>query len=185
MFRYLKNRFVQIDDFKCTVPQFLQLEPNADFGNIDEIYYAHDKQYQITNNNQTGYINPNIETYIANKQFYIDQLAIINTPTPPTLEEVKQQKITQIKAECQRRIYKDYPDYKQRNLIADGVELIALYPVKADRPPEVVTKLEEYQTYKKKVDALRDKSNKFENSLDNLSLDELQQLDITNDEHWN
>jgi hypothetical protein len=106
MFRYLKNNFIAIDNnFKCTVAEFLQLEPNANFDGIDEIYYSNDKKYQIVNGNQTGYYNTNINTYIANKQDYIDTLAEWNAPTPPTLEEVKQSKIQEIKAECVNRVF--------------------------------------------------------------------------------
>lgn len=97
MFRYLKNNFIAIDnDFKCTVAEFLQLEPNANFDGIDEIYYSNDRKYQIVNGNQTGYYNTDIDTYIANKQDYIDTLAEWNAPTPPTLEEVKQSKLAEL-----------------------------------------------------------------------------------------
>jgi len=107
-----------------------------------------------------------------------------------TLSELKDIKIAEIKAEAGNRIIEIYPEWRQRNHMAEVIdiqnkELVALkanttYTPSAD---EVAT-ITAAQTAKNEVFAIRAKSDQLEASLDSMTLEELEAFDPTNDSNW-
>jgi len=107
-----------------------------------------------------------------------------------TLSELKDIKIAEIKAEAGNRIIEIYPEWRQRNHMAEVIdiqnkELVALkanttYTPSAD---EVAT-ITAAQTAKNQVFAIRAKSDQLEASLDSMTLAELEAFDPTNDSNW-
>lgn len=109
---------------------------------------------------------------------------------PSGISFEKNNKITLIKTEAGRRIVKAYPSHKQINhmkavILIQNKELIAL---KANSTytltSEELATMSAAATCNSAVDAIRDKSNELEASLDSMTLAQLEAFDPTNDSNW-
>jgi hypothetical protein len=88
------------------------------------------------------------------------------------------QKISQIKNECKRRIEDKYPDWMQRsislNMAIKVSDLTDLQKKYKDMHPDYVKHSEE----------LINSSNKLEEKLSKLNINQLQKFDVADDKNW-
>lgn len=99
--------------------------------------------------------------------------------------------ISTIKLEAYRRITEAYPEYKQRNLNGavseiQNKEVIALKAGAGNYTPTEaeMTSLRAAKACKEFVDGLRAKSNELESSLDEMTEEQLNAFNPSEDSHW-
>ncbi|MBF0453622.1 MAG: hypothetical protein HQL72_02255 [Magnetococcales bacterium] len=98
---------------------------------------------------------------------------LVRDMTAEEISSLENSKITAIKGEAGRRITARFPDWKQRNLIARGLELTRIGD--ANLTPEQSAEFQEIQSAWAWVESVRTKSGELEKSLPD---------DFTADHHW-
>jgi hypothetical protein len=122
-------------------------------------------------------LNPiNEFSTVLEKQFFLDQLVA--------------NRITSIKQEAARRINNEYPMWRQSNIQGEAITILCREQEQKAIDPsysiseEDKTVLREADSVKSGIAHLQERSNALEESLTQLSLEELEALDVTNDSHW-
>jgi len=103
-------------------------------------------------------------------------------PPEPTLEELKTSKTFSIKAEAGRRITQIIPEWKQRNLTAQASQLAE--KGRFNWSTSEASSWDAGVALWEQVKIVRDKSNVLENSLEEMSLEELKTFDVSLDGVW-
>jgi len=114
----------------------------------------------------------------------------IEVVTVKTIDEIRAEKIVEIKYVAGKKIVTAYPEWRQRNHMAAVVdiqnkELIALkanttYTLSADELAIVAAA----QAAKTEIFNIRAKSDELEASLDTMTQEQLEAFDATNDSNW-
>lgn len=122
-------------------------------------------------------LNPITEfSTILEKQFFIEQLVSNHTMC--------------IKEEAARRINSQYPLWKQSNIQGQAIDILCFeQQQKAIDPSYRISEqdksvLREAKRIKSSIAYLQEKSNALEASLTQLSIEELEALDVTEDSGW-
>ena len=122
-------------------------------------------------------LNPITEfSAILEKQFFIT--------------EIQQQHVQCIKQEAARRITDQYPLWKQSNIQGQAIDILCHEQEQKAIDPsysisgEYKTVLREAKNIKSGIAYLQERSNILEASLSQLSLEELEALDVTDDSVW-
>lgn len=122
-------------------------------------------------------LNPITEfSTVLEKQFFIEQLVSNHTMC--------------IKEEAARRINSQYPLWKQSNIQGQAIDILCFeQQQKAIDPSYRISEqdksvLREAKRIKSSIAYLQEKSNALEASLTQLSIEELEALDVTEDSGW-
>lgn len=122
-------------------------------------------------------LNPITEfSTVLEKQFFIEQLVSNHTMC--------------IKQEAARRINSQYPLWKQSNIQGQAIDILCFeQQQKAIDPSYRISEqdksvLREAKRIKSSIAYLQEKSNALEASLTQLSIEELEALDVTEDSGW-
>lgn len=103
---------------------------------------------------------------------------------------IKADKIQQIKDEAHKRIVANYPEYKQRNMLADSIEAVSQYNISRELNPNYTMSADDkvmiaqYQAVLSYTRGIRTKSNEIEATLDAMTYEQLKAFDPTDDAHW-
>jgi len=102
--------------------------------------------------------------------------AIVERDDADKIAEVKRQTIDRIKSECQNAIYSKYPNWLQNNLQSRALELLERITEGAEITGEELSDKTSIKAIEADIKAMRDKSNEYEASLSDMSIDDMQGL---------
>ena len=100
-------------------------------------------------------------------------------PNYNPLEQIREQKTRKIKAECKKRIYEAFPNWKQRNIDRE-----ALMAFSGMTKVNVQAATEKQKEMHRQIDLFRNSSNILENLAGDMTLEELKEFDASSNEHW-
>lgn len=99
-------------------------------------------------------------------------------------------KTEETKQQAHLRIIKDYPEHKQRNMLADAVRRTNDYNKKKESdsaykmPEEDKKVIAKYEAVLAEIERVRLKSNEIEKSFEGMTYEQLLALNVSNDKLW-